>query len=146
MDNMNLIVPTEIRQVGDTQRIIGTIIQEGRAASERLELFAPNSIQWSANGIDILDAHRGNSLANAMPRRQQDGRITVAIPADSRIMEVREAAPYLSIEFIALSESTRGDGVREINQALVTGAAFVPDPEYTQATTEVRNKRLPIWL
>ena len=138
MHKKQFTVKTEYRQ---GERIIATVIQEGRAASQRRELFTVGALQWNTSGIDILDSHKGTSIANAMPSRSMDGRVQVSIPATAHIVELRERKPYMSIEFIALEENTTNGGIREITRALLTGAAFVDDPEYVQANTEIRNKK-----
>lgn len=128
---------TEYRQ---GSKVIGTIIQEGRAARTRRELFTANSLRWSNDGINILDGHKGQSVGVAMPKRLNDGRIEITIPATDNILEIRRKKPYLSIEFYALDEATTNGGIREIREAFVKAAAFVDDPEYKQATTEVRRR------
>ncbi|MYA99311.1 hypothetical protein F4X90_06490 [Candidatus Poribacteria bacterium] len=144
---MKLDVITEIREAQGQPSVYGVILQEGRAATQRLELFAPGSVMWPQTGIDIKDGHGGRSIANAVPRRQPDGRISVIIPATQPVREARAQSPYLSVEFIALQEHRQRSGVREITEAFVRAAAFVSAPEYQQATTEMRSraKRLR-WL
>lgn len=127
------------------KHVRGTILQEGRAASIRREIFAPGSVIWPASGINILSEHRGKSLGVSYPQRNTDGRITVDIPINSAVLETVRKRPYMSVEFVALDESRTKGGIREIRSAIVDAAAFVAEPEYEQATTEIR-KRKRRWL
>ena len=45
----------------------------------------------------------------------------------------------LSVEFVALDEA-RVQGVRELRQALIKGAALVPSGSYAQASAEIRQR------
>lgn len=144
MDSLN--VKLETRQVNGAKTLYGTLIQEGRAASVRREIFAPYAMQWPAEGINILAEHRGTSVATAFPKRETDGRLTIAIPATEGVLNaMARAGEYLSVEFRALREKRTQGGIREIQNAFLSAAAFVNAPEYTQAVTEVR-KRKRKWL
>ena len=52
----------------------------------------------------------------------------------------------MSIEFRAVREETTRAGIREIQGALLTGAALVPNPEYDGTTAEIRSRRMRWWL
>ena len=62
-------VEIEIREADGVERLVGTILQEGRAASERLEIFAPGALVWGETGIAIRTEHRGAEVARAIPVR-----------------------------------------------------------------------------
>ena len=60
----------EIRQAeGREPELHGTMLTEGRAASERRELFAPGSVEWPAGGVEIAPSHVLPSEAKAHPVR-----------------------------------------------------------------------------
>ena len=135
--------PVEIRETENREpTLIGTILTEGRAASERRELFAPGSVEWPAEGIEIAPDHYKPSEARAHPVRQRDGRLTISARATDGLREaVENGARYMSVEFHALREKrTKGD-IREILSALVVRAACSKSPEYDTTAAEVRNKR-----
>lgn len=140
-----ICIPTEYREGERT--VHATVIQEGRVASVRREVFAPRSLQWDHSGIDILAGHEGESLAVAFPQRTRDLEIRVAIPATKKVLDARKQfGSHLSIEFLALEDRQNASGVREINRALLTAAAFVATPEYTQGVSEVRSRKVRKWL
>ena len=125
----------------------GVLIQEGRAASVRAEVFAPLSLVWASDGISIRAKHLGAEDSRAIPTRDSDGSIRIAAPASAAIVAAfNEGRRFLSIEFHAVQETRSKSGVREIQQAFLPGAALVSDPEYVQATAEVRERRRRVWL
>lgn len=135
----------ELREQG--RWLIGTILQEGRAASQRREVFAPGSVSWSSAGIALKDGHNGRNLATAYPQRKQDGSLEVKVPLTKPIIEtLQNGREGLSVEFIALEERTTAGGIREITKAFVEAAAFVSNPEYTQGKTEIRKRKRLKWL
>ena len=130
----------------DGKRLEGIILQEGRAATERREVFAPKSVSWAASGIDIKDGHHGDSVAVAFPKRDTAGNIGVSIPLNPGLSAAfRRSGPGLSVEFVALEERSTAGGIREITKAYVDAAALVRNPEYTQAKAEIRKRRVK-WL
>ena len=137
----------EIRQIeGRDPELHGVILQEGRAASERVELFAPGSVEWPTEGIAILAEHRGSVESRALPIRERDGRLTIKARAtDALRAAVAAGKHHLSVEFHALAEKTTAGGIREIRSALVSAAALVSSPEYTQTAAEVRNQHRREW-
>lgn len=143
----------ELRAATDSPgRIVGTIIEQGRVAGDRPEVFAPGAIEWPANGIRLLAEHPGRQVMRVTP--QADGaaiRIDAPLP-DTAIgrevaSEIREGRKRgLSVEFHAVTEAVV-QGVREITGAIVDAAAVVTEGAYDQATVEVREKsRRRLWL
>lgn len=133
--------PVELRNRGRT--LFATILQEGRAASGGLrEVFAPGSVQWSSSGIPIRTEHGGEEVARALPDRRSDGRIEVRARATRAIREaVASGKTRASVEFRALEDRVTRGGVREILEALLTGAALTAAPEYDSTSAEVRTRR-----
>ena len=137
----------EIREADNGPMLHGVLIQEGRAASVRPEVFAPGSLVWSSDGVAIRAKHLGAEDSRAIPTRETNGEIRIAAPASAAIVGAfNEGRKFLSIEFHALQETRSAAGVREIQQAFLTGVALVADPEYKQATAEVRSKQRRVWL
>ena len=144
----------ELRAATDSPgRIVGTILETGRVAGDRREVFTPGSVQWPANGIRLLAEHRGRQVMRVQPT--VDGaeiRLDAPLPDTQLAREVaadirsgRKAG--LSVEFHATSEATVA-GVREVRSALVDAAAVVASPAYDQATVEVRHRtgRRRFWV
>ena len=139
--------PVEIREAKDGLTLHGVLIQEGRAASARAEIFAPLSLVWASDGIALRSKHLGVEDSRAVPTRESNGEIRIAAPASSAIVAAfNEGRKFLSIEFHALKETRSAAGVREIQQAFLPGAALVTDPEYKQARAEMRSRRRRFWL
>ena len=155
MDARRLIVgAAELRAAEDGEHLHAVLIQEGRAASGgRKELFVPGSVQWPAEGVGILTAHRAAPEVRAVPTREADGRISIVARATDAIREAVQAGrKWMSVEFHALEERTVASGVREVLQAFVPRAALVANPEYDTTAAEVREaerrahwRRIP-WL
>ena len=146
METLNC--PVEVRESATGPVLHGVLIQEGRVASVRAEIFAPNSLVWGSTGIAIRAKHLGVEDSRAIPTREANGEIRIAAPASAAIVAAFNAGRrFLSIEFHATQETRSKAGVREITQAFLPGAALVSDPEYTQAQAEVRaTKRRRVWL
>ena len=136
----------ELRAASDSPgRIVGTIIETGRIAADRPEVFAPGSISWPAGGMRLLAEHEGREVMRFEPLI--DGarvRIDAPLPdtaigreAAAEIRSGRKAD--LSVEFHALQDA-RVSGVREIRAALVPSAALVASGAYDQAQVEVRKR------
>ena len=131
----------ELRNEGET--LSGVILQEGRAAQFRREMFTLGAIEWPESGIDILPRHLAPSGTGvkAIPTRNTDGRIGIAVRASETLRQAyAEGRRFLSVEFHALNELTTAGGIREIRRALVLAAALVDKPEYAQATAELRQR------
>ena len=126
----------------------GVLIQEGRAASARAEVFAPGSLVWGSEGVAIRAAHLAGEDSRAIPTREKNGEIRIAAPASPALVAAfNEGRRFLSIEFHSLKETRSAAGVREIQSAFLPGAALVSSPEYSQATAEVRARSRPkVWL
>ena len=139
----------EIRQAeGREPELHGTMLTEGRAARERLEIFAPGSVQWPSEGVEIAPSHALPSEAKAHPVRHSDGRLTLRTRATDALRQaVENGARFMSVEFHSLREKrTKGD-IREILSALVVRAALVSNPEYDTTAAEVRSKQgRRVWL
>ena len=142
-------VEIEIREADGGERLVGVVLQEGRAASVRPEVFAPGALVWGADGIAIRTEHRGAEVARAIPTRGPDGSITISAIATPEIRAAYASGKrYFSAEFQSLAEIRTAANVREIQRAYISGGALVRDPEYTQARAEVReraSRRRP-WL
>ena len=90
-------VPVELREAAGQRRLHGHLIQEGRIASERAELFAPGACTWPAEGVDILTEHRGQSEARTLPTRQADGAIVIdAAASPGMIAAVESGRRFMS--------------------------------------------------
>ena len=139
--------PVEVRESASGPMLHGVLIQEGRAASARAEVFAPGSLVWASEGVAIRAQHLGVEDARAVPTREANGEIRIAAPASAAIVAAfNEGRKFLSIEFHALQETRSKSGIREIQSAFLPGVALVADPEYKQATAEVRTRQRRIWL
>ena len=139
--------PVEIREADNGPMLHGVLIQEGRVASVRPEVFSPGSLVWSSDGVAIRAKHLGAEDSRAIPTREAGGEIRIAAPASAALVAAfNEGRKFLSIEFHALQETLNKAGVREIQQAFIPGVALVESPEYVQATAEVRSKQRRVWL
>ena len=139
----------EIRESSDGPRITGIIVPEGRAArAGRAELFAPNSVVWSGDGIALRAEHRGAEVGRAQPVRHPDGTIRISAKATPELRAAFNAGrKYLSVEFHSLAEIRTSAGIRELTRAFVDAAALVPNPEYSGTEAEVRSQaEVKIWL
>lgn len=147
MPNVEIRCSLEIRADRESPgRITGTILETGRVAGDRPEVFAPGSVRMPANGIALLLEHRGRQFMRTMARE-----VGSEIRIDDRLPDTpegREAARLirsgeraaLSVEFRAL-DTARVSGVREVRSALIDAAALVRDGAYDQARAEVRARR-----
>lgn len=136
--------PLELRgsNGGGGPYLYGVLIQEGRAAWRRREVFAPGAVEWPSGGVGILTRHHAAPVARAVPTREADGRITVKARATDAIRAAVEAGRrFMSVEFHAIRERRTGGGIREILRAFVPDVALVADPEYDTTAAEVRRRR-----
>lgn len=139
-------IPVEIREADGSQWLSGVVIAEGRAGSTRQELFAPGSAQWSADGIVVRATHLQGEVGRAVPTRHPGGEIRIRLKATPEIRSAFESGKrFFSSEFHALKVQ-HSAGIREVLSALLVGAAMVDDPEYKQATAELRNRRPRYYL
>ena len=133
--------PVEIRESDGGPHLYGVLIQEGRAARRRREVFAPGAVEWPADGVGILTRHHGKPEARAVPVREADGRITIKARVTDAIRAAVEAGRrFMSVEFLSLREGRTEGGIREITRALVPDVALVAEPEYAQTAAEVRQR------
>ena len=143
----------ELRAASDSPgRIVGTVIEQGRVAGDRPEVFAPGALAWPSEGIRLLAEHQGRQVMRVTPT--VDGtaiKIDAPLP-DTAIgrevaSEVRAGTKRgLSIEFHSMAESVV-QGVREIRSAFMDAAAVVTEGAYDQAVVEVRQRqRRRVWL
>ena len=101
-------------------------------------MFAPFSVVWGEDGVAVLASHRGAEVGRAIPSRHPNGEIQIRMPATPEIQSAYTSKKFLSVEFVSLSETRMASGVREIARAYVGAVAMVADPEYKQATIEIR--------
>ena len=102
-------------------------------------MFAPGSVQWAVDGIDLLPKHLAAVEVKAIPKRQADGRISIRAAATDALKKAyAEGRRYLSVEFHSLREVRTRGGIREIQKAMVIAAAMVNKPEYNMARAEIR--------
>ena len=132
-----------LEERGAVGRIVGTIIEEGRVASDRREVFTSGSVKFPHEGIKLLRDHGGDEVLTFIPKHVgAEIRINELLP-DTELgrrvaAEVRSGArSSLSVEFTSLSEQTVSS-VREVRSALVEAVALVEAGSYTQARAELR--------
>ena len=141
-------VPVECRE-DDTRegsgRITGVILELGRVAGDRQELFTPGAPVFPSTGVTLSRGHHGDAVMTFDPI--VDGseiRIDARLP-DTQLgrqvaTEIRSGArSALSVEFVSLDEA-RVQGVRELRSALISATALVPSGSYNQARAEVRQR------
>ena len=134
--------------------LVGTLLEYEKRAVDRAEVFTRGALQWPDNGIILNLSHdRKQPVIRFTPEvRDNEVLVDVALPDTSR---GRDAATMirngtlrgLSVEFVAKSDRVV-NGVREVRQAKLTGAALVDDASYGNAV-EVRDQgkgRPRIWL
>ena len=143
----------EIRAASDSPgRITGTIIETGRVAGDRRELFVPGAVQWPAGGVRLLAEHRGREVMTFQPKIegakiQIDDKLPDTAIGREVAAEIRAGRKRgLSVEFYA-SDEGQVQGVREVRSALIDAVAVVESPAYVQSVAEVRNRaRRRVWL
>ena len=139
----------EIRESDEgVRRLYLTLLQEGRVAQARAEVFAPGSVRWPGEGVAVRVGHGAPAEFRSVPVRRPDGRVQLSARATAPIMDaVASGVRGASVEFFALQESRNRSGVREIQKALVDGVAIVKAPEYSQGRAEIRSRgRRRVWL
>ena len=142
------VVPVEYREDETREgpgRIVGTILETGRVAGDRQEIFVPGSPIFPSTGVELRRGHRGEAVLTFDPivdgsKIKIDARLPDTQLGRQVATEVRSGQrAALSIEFIPLIE-TRTMGVRELRSALIQAAALVPLGSYGQARAEVRER------
>ena len=126
-------------------RIVGTILETGRVASDRREVFTAGAPIFPSKGVELLRGHRGESIMTFEPIIEgSEIRIDARLP-DTQLgrqvaTEIRSGTrSALSVEFVSLSEG-RVSGVRELRSALIQATALVPLGAYNQGRAEVRER------
>ena len=140
-------VPVECRasDYDGPGRLVGTILEVGRIASDRQEVFTPGAAIFPSTGVTLYRGHRGQPIMNFQPVVSgNEIKINEALPdtALGRTIasEVRSGErSALSVEFVSLDEALVM-GVRELRSALIQGAALVPLGSYQQARAEIRER------
>ena len=111
-------LPVEIRESETSSspgRITGTLIEQGRVAGDRPEVFAPDSIEWPANGIRLQAKHYGDTVMRFTPKVEGQRLIIDESLPDTELgrhvaSEIRSRRrPELSIHFHATEDA---DGIR----------------------------------
>ena len=136
-------------------RIVGTLMEYGKRANDRAEVFADNSLRWDDGGIVLNVQHdRQQPILRFAPT--VDGReVRIDAPLldtqrgrDTATMIRSGLLTGLSVEFAADDEGMRA-GVREVRSAKLLGAAVVDDASY-KGRLEVRERgagrRFRAWL
>lgn len=136
----------EIREATDSPgRITGTILEYGRIAGDRREVFIPGSVQFPQNGIRLLAEHRGRQVMRITPTVEGSAIKVEGLLPDNALgrevaKEIRSGRKRaMSVEFVPHDEQVV-QGVREVRGALVDAAAIVAAGAYDQARVEVRHR------
>ena len=146
----------ELREDGATRapRLYARLLAYGQEITHQRgkERFESRSLSWDESGIVLYRTHDGEANAATrkpvmitVPRQTDEAALIDAEIPDTPtgrklVQEIRNGTwKGLSVEFRAVGEAVV-DGVRSIQKALLTGAAFVRDPAYSTATVEVRRR------
>ena len=134
-------------------RIVGALIEYGKRASDRAELFADGALTWPDDGVVLNEQHnRQAPIMRFKPVLEgREVRIDSPLPdtqrgRDTAVMVRNGTLRGLSIEFRALDEGDR-NGAREVRRAALMGAAVVDDGSY-KGSLEVRERagrRRRVW-
>ena len=135
-------------------RIVGTLVRYNEKASDRPELFLPDSLSWPDKGIILNRQHSRVSPVMRVLPQVVDGAVVIdaALPDTSAgrdtATEIRQGLfTGLSVEFRSIKQSFES-GVRKIAKAALSAAAIVDSPSYSGSAVEVRHgeKRRRVWL
>ena len=151
------LITCEVRFTEDESRqtpgrLVGTLLTYGEQASDRAEVFDPDSLRFPDGGLWINEQHnRAAPILRAMPTLEGRAlRIDAAFPDTQRARDavtgLKSDPPLytgLSIEFSAEKE-TRRNGLRVIQRAYVPRAGLVV-PSYSGSTAELRERTGPFW-
>ena len=138
-----------VEERGSVGRIVGTIIEEGRIAGDRAEVFTAGSVKYPHAGVQLLRGHGGEEVLTFLPKHDgSEIRIDEQLP-DTILgrkvrAEVKSGRNSLSVEFHSLEEGIVS-GVREVRSALVEAVALVEAGSYRQARAEVRERKRRRW-
>ena len=147
----------EIRVEG--RKLSGVVMRYGEISATHKERFAPGSLRMADAVLMNLHHDRERAVARhpggGLELRDEDGAMILSaelppIPAADRALDdIRTGkATGLSVEFRAVKES-RSDGLRVIEDAILSGVGLVASPSYEGARIEARARkhgRLPRWL
>ena len=147
----------EIRVEG--RKLTGTVMRYGEVSPSHKERFEPGSLRMADTVHLDLNHDRERAVAwhpgGGLELRDEDGAMILSaelppIPAADRALdEIRTGkATGLSVEFRAVKES-RSDGVRVIEDAILSGVGLVAQPSYAGSRIEARSRkhgRFPRWL
>lgn len=136
-------------------RLTGTLIEYEKKATDRAEIFARDSLKWAEAGIVLNLSHdRKQPVIRFTPEvRANAVMVDVELPdtargRDAATMVRNKTLRGLSVEFIPQKDGFV-NGVREISQARLTGAALVDSASYGNSV-EVREqskyRRRRMWL
>ena len=134
-------------------RMAGTLLTYGEVASDRKEMFEPDSLHFPDGGLWVNEQHnRQLPILRAMPTLEGRAlRIDAAFPDTARardaITGLKSDPPLytgLSIEFHSEKETRRG-GLRVIQRAFAPRAGLVDVPSYSGSTVELRERSGPYW-
>ena len=117
-------------------RIYGVLMQYGQRAKDRAERFRDGALSWPADGIVLNVQHdRKQAVARVVPELR-DGAVVIDAPVpdtqrgrDALTMIREGILRGLSVEFRAVRDRWH-NGVREIEAAMLRGAALVDEPSY----------------
>ena len=144
----------ELREDSSRQspgRLMGTALTYGEQASDRAEVFEPDSLTWDPAGIIVNRQHaRTSPIMRVVPEVRGLAVVIDAPLPDTQAgrdaaREVREGLfRGLSIEFRAVRQTYR-DGIRYLSQAVLFACALVDTPSYTGSVAEVRRGKAVRW-
>ena len=141
----------EVRFEADPERqgpglLTGTLMVYESRASDRPEMFMPDSLHFPKEGVVIDEMHvRQNPIMRVQPvlsgkTLSVSGRIPDTTRGRDAATNIREGVlTGLSVTFHAEREERRG-GVRRILRAFCPRAGLVDTGSYSQAQVEVRAK------
>ena len=147
----------EIRVEG--RKLTGIVMRYGEVSPSHKERFEPGALRM-ADAVHLdLNHDRERAVAwhpgGGLELRDEDGAMILSaelppIPAADRALEeIRSGKTAgLSVEFRAVKES-RSEGVRVIEDAILSGVGLVAHPSYMGSRIEARarkNGRFPRWL
>ncbi len=134
-------------------RLTGTILNYNERASDRPEMFSSGALSWPTDGIIINRQHRRDTpIMRAIPEIRGNA-VVIDTPLPDTVAG-RDAATEirsgllrgLSVEFRALKQRYE-NGVRVIQEAVLSAAGLVDSPSYAGSTAEVRKRRRRrVWL
>ena len=135
-------------------RLVGTLIEYEKRAVDRAEMFLQDALQWPDDGIILNLSHDRKQPVIRFTPEVRENQVMIDLPLpdtqrgrDAATMIRNGTLRGLSVEFVPQKDGF-ANGVREVRQARLTGAALVDDASYGNAV-EVRDKskgRRRVWL